>query len=196
MNQLQELNLPFSILVCGKPRTGKSHIIRYLLYLFTSKRDIYKRFSYGLVFCKTSFNSSYNFVPSQWVYRQYDPDALRNLMNIQANIREQGYVPPFVFDCLDGKQFKSDLFKDLIQNYRHYSICPIISTQYINRIETVNRECASNAIVFRQYTKNALEAIYNSFGQRFDSLQEFKDYLYKNTGNYNFVFVDNESISV
>lgn len=192
------LTLPMSLLICGKPKSGKSHVIKYLLYQFTAKKDLYKRFSYGIVFCKTSFNRSYNYVPSEWVKSNFIPNVLENLMKTQASIREQGYVPPHVFvvfdDCLGNKQFKSDLFKDLVQNYRHYNISPILSTQYINRIETVNRECVSHAIVFKQFSRNAIEAIYNSFGQRFDSEKEFKEYLHKNTGNFKFIFVNNESL--
>ena len=122
-----------------------------------------------------------------------------NLMNVQKAIRVKGYSPPHAFvvfdDCLGAKQFSSDLFKDLIQNYRHYNISPIISTQYINRCEVVNRECASHAIIFKQYSKNAIESIYNSFGQRFNSLTLFKDYLDKNTNNFSFIFVNNECMS-
>ena len=61
-------------------------------------------------------------------------------------------------------------------------------------IAIINRECASHAIVFRQFSKNTIEAIYNSFGQRFDSEKQFKKYLNQNTGNYSFVFVNNESL--
>ena len=93
-------------------------------------------------------------------------------MSVQKAIRVKVYSPPHAFvvfdDCLEAKQFSSDLFKDLIQNYRHYNISPIISTQYINRCEVVNREFASHVIIFKQYSKNAIESIYNSFGQRFN----------------------------
>lgn len=192
------LSLPMSILVCGKPRSGKSHTIKFILYQFTAKKDLYKRFSYGIIFSKTAFNRAYDYVPNQWVYSQYKPEVLEKLMNLQKGIRANGYVPPHVFvvfdDCLGAAQFKSDLFKDLIQNYRHYNISPIISTQYINRIETVNRECVSHAIIFRPFTKNSITSLYESFGQLFDSEKEFKLYLLKNTGNYSFVLVDNESL--
>jgi hypothetical protein len=192
------LQLPFSILVCGKPKTGKSHIIKYLLYLFTHKNDIETMFSYGVVFCKTKFNHSYDFIPKQWLYDRYEPKALKALMNVQSTIRQNGYMPPHAFvifdDCLGAKQFKSDLFKDLVQNYRHYNITPIISTQYVARIETVNRECVSNAIIFRQFSKPAIEACYKSFGQRFNGEAEFKKYMYDNTGDYRFIFVNNECI--
>ena len=195
MNKLQ---LPVSMLICGKPKSGKSHTIKYLLYKFTARKDLYKRFSYGLVFCKTAFNKSYNYIPSSWVYNQFVPEALENLMKIQKGIRANGYIPPHAFvvfdDCLGNKQFKCDLFKDLVQNYRHYNISPFISTQYINRIETVNRECVSHAVIFKQFSKPAIESIYNSFGQRFDSEKQFKQYLNNNTGNFNFIFVNNESL--
>ena len=46
------------------------------MYQFTAKKDLYKRFSYGLVFCKTAFNHAYDYMPNQWVYHNYNPEAL------------------------------------------------------------------------------------------------------------------------
>ena len=89
MNKLQ---LPVSMLICGKPKSGKSHVIKYLLYCFTAKQDLYKRFSYGVIFCKTSFNKSYDYIPSSWVYSKYEPDALENLMKIQKGIKANEYI--------------------------------------------------------------------------------------------------------
>ena len=196
---MNTLKLNSSIIICGKPRTGKSHLIKYILYLFTCKKGLYERLSYGLVFTKTKFNHAYDYIPHSRVYDHYDPEALKQLMDIQSSIREQGYIPPYAFvvfdDCLGAFQFKSDLFKDLISNYRHYNIVPIISSQFITRIETVNRECVSHACIFRQYSKNAIRSCYESFGQRFDKESEFKEYMLKNTGSYKFILVNNESMS-
>ena len=85
---MNNLKLPSSIILCGKPKSGKSHCIKFLLYNFTAKRDLYKRFSYGVVFSKTSFNNAYSFIPKQWVHSKYVPDALDNLMKIQKSIRD------------------------------------------------------------------------------------------------------------
>ena len=196
---MHNLSLESSFLICGKPKSGKTHFIKYLLYLFTSKKDLYSRVNYGIVFNKTSFTNSYNFIPKSWVYAKYNPDVLRNLMNLQKSIIKAGKVPCYSFvlfdDCLGSKQFKSDLFKDLVQNYRHYRIIPIISSQYVNRIETVNRECCSHAVIFRQFSKNAIEATYNSFGQRFQSEKQYKEFLNKKTADYNFMLDDTENLS-
>ena len=52
-------------------------------------------------------------------------------MKIQKSIRAKGYITPHAFvvfdDCLGNNQFKSDLFKDLVRNYRHYNITPILA---------------------------------------------------------------------
>ena len=98
---MENLTLLFSIICCGRPKSGKSHFIKYLLYLFTSKKNIYERFTYGIVFNKTSFNKSYNYIPSQWVFNAYNPEALMNLMNVQKSILVKGYSPPHAFVVFD-----------------------------------------------------------------------------------------------
>jgi hypothetical protein len=38
--------------------------------------------------------------------------------------------------------------------------------------------------------KRALKALYESYGQQFDSYMEFKKYLLENTGNHQFIWYD------
>jgi hypothetical protein len=38
--------------------------------------------------------------------------------------------------------------------------------------------------------KRALEALYESYGQQFDSYMDFKKYLLENTGNHQFIWYD------
>ena len=195
---MNKLNLPFSIGLYGKPRMGKSYLIRYMLSLHTKGKNIYKKFNYGIVFSKTVFNKQYDFFPSKYIYPAYNEDALRNLMAVQSQIRlEHNKIPPqcvVIFDdCLDSKTFNSQLFRDLCCNYRHYSISLIVSTQYPYLIPPVLRSTFSYVVIFKQFGKRAIEAVFDSHAQiGFDKLNDFKNYMATNTGDYKFIFVDNE----
>ena len=59
------------IVVCiGKPKRGKSNATKY----FILKNSIDKKiFKYGIVFTKTKFNNDYNYVPSQYLYTEFNP---------------------------------------------------------------------------------------------------------------------------
>jgi hypothetical protein len=181
------------MVVCGKPKSGKSHLIKCVLH------KIRKLYPYGLVFTKTSFTQGYDFVPKQFIHTKYNPVALENLLTIQrSNRTAEGasiHNALILFDdCLDGAAFKSQLFTDLCTQYRHYGISLIISTQYIYKIPPTLRETAKYAAIFRQSAYKTIEACYESFGQHFTK-DEWRSYLMHNTGDYRFIFITLDSPS-
>jgi len=175
----------------GKPKSGKSHLIKYFMYIHRNF------FDYGIVLTKTKFNDGYDYVPDSYVHPDYNEDKIRSLMKLQADLVSDGIKKnAFVIidDCLT-KQFDKQLFTDLITQHRHFNITVIISTQYIYKINPTIRECANFAIIFRQSTTRSLNALFESFGSHFNKFDEFKNYIVKNTGDYKFILVDINSTS-
>ena len=180
------ISLPSVLILAAKPKSGKSHAIKYFMH---AKR---KEFDYGIVFTKTKFTDAYNYVPDQFVQKEFNAKVLKKLMKIQGKLTEQGIKKnAFVIfdDCLTS-EFGSQLVTDLLTQYRHYNITVILSTQYIYKLNPVLRDCATHAFIFEQSTKRSIEAIYETFGQHFNTLNDFCEYLNKSTGNYWFLFVD------
>lgn len=185
------IELPAIIIISGKPKQGKSHLINYFMY---TQR---KMFDYGIVFTKTKFNDGFEYIPDRFVHPNYYEDKLENMMKLQAKLIEEGIKKKcFVIfdDCLTS-EFKNDLFQDLITQYRHYNMTIIISTQYIYKLNPTIRECANYVVIFRQSTKRSLDALYDSFGSHFDKYDDFKNYVINNTGNFQFILVDINSQS-
>jgi hypothetical protein len=185
------ITLPSIIIVAGKPGSGKSHLIKYWFY--TNRNN----FDYGIVLTKTSFDNGYNFIPKEFVHPDYDENKISSLMKLQANLIKEGiYKKAFLVldDCLT-KDFNYQVFQDLVTQSRHYNITLVISTQYIYKVNPTIRECANYAIIFRQSTKRSLEALYESFGQHFNNLNKFQQYIIDNTNDHQFVFVDINSTS-
>ena len=185
------LQQPYCISVVGSPRSGKSHCIRYLLHAEQAKLST--RFGIILVMSKTKFNNSYNYIPSQWVHGGYKEDVLAGLMRVQAGIREQGKVPPKVLiifdDCISPAKFKTDFFKSLLFNRRHFNISIIIAAQYLlGNLTTDLREVTDGAIVFKQRTNNAIKGCYEAFAQMM-SEQEFRS-INESLVDYKFLFTD------
>jgi len=184
------ISLPTSIIISGKPKSGKSHAIKYFML------ENFNKFAYGVVFCRSKFDGKYNYIPDKFVHGDYNEGVLDNLMSIQKRIIENGYQPQEAFvifdDCLDV--FESATFKKLIVMYRHYHITIIIATQYINKVNPTVRECCAFALLFRTTTERSLEAITSSFGQQFLK-HGFDEFLQAKTSNYQFILVDNDSSS-
>jgi hypothetical protein len=187
-----DLPNPFFTIVIGKPASGKSHLMNYIL-MCNHENYTTDPFKYGIVFTTTKFNKSWsNIVPEQFVHPKYNETALDSLMKLQA---EHNNNRAFVIfdDCLDQKAFASQLFLNLVTTYRHYNISVMISTQYLYRVTTTVRECASRVAIFRLTTERSLKAAFESFGAYFSNFNEFRKYIIDNTGNFQFIYYEANS---
>lgn len=188
-------NGAFTMSITGRPKSGKSHLISYIIKLMTQGRNIYNKFNYGLIFSYTLFNKNYDFLDDQYKYNTFEEEPIKNLMAIQQGIREQNKQPPLSFiifdDMVTTKDFNKSLFTNLLFNYRHYNICIIIASQYCNAIPAKIRDVMSFPIIFMQYTKRSIEACYESYFQlAFDTYNDAKKFLDEHLIDHKFLFVD------
>lgn len=187
------ITIPSLCIICGKPASGKSYVIRYLMSCYR------KKFDYGIIFSNTAaFNNGFDYVPQQYVHSAYSERPIKNLMELQKGLIQKGVRKrAFIIfdDCLSG-EFNSDVMNSLVSQFRHYLITVIISTQYCYKALTpLIRECCTYACIFRQSSDRSVNATYESFGQHFRSEKEWKEYLMLNTGDHKFLFIDVNSQS-
>jgi hypothetical protein len=163
----------------GKRRTGKSFMIRYLLY---QKRKV---FPYGLVFTKTKFNYFWqNHFPDEYIHKGINNVALANLMERQATLSEKIHqgklkesmcpknkhqVNPYViivFDDVisDGETMKRNrLIQGLFTEGRHLKTSVYFATQYAKGVSTISRANCDFAFIFKQVQHLQLEALAEDF---------------------------------
>lgn len=183
-----EIEIPSLILINAPQGSGKSHLIRYIMWMNRKKFDV------GLVFCNTFFeDDSFDYIDkkNKLIHPEYDEKVLKNLMKIQAEKKEEGETTnAFVIfdDCIDAKQFQSPVLKNLCTQLRHYNITVIFSTQYANIIPTWMRANAMTVIMFKTDTESNLRALYESYGQSFGTFNDFKSYFFQNLGDYKFIY--------
>lgn len=180
------------ILLCAKQGSGKTHCINTILYYF---KDY---FECGIVFTNTKFDEPFPSFPDKFIFDYYSEDALTNLMKKQENLVKKGITRPCVVifdDCLDDPgEFSSEPLKKLATQLRHYNITLIMSTQYCNLLPPRIRSNAMIVIMYQSDTKANLESMYESFGQRFDTYREFKNYVIGNLEEkYRFIYYDKNS---
>jgi hypothetical protein len=182
------VSIPGLLIICGLQGGGKSHLIRYIMH------ENQKKFDWGIVFSNTGFSAdNFNYIDKRFVHAKYDEFALANLKSIHEQLVEKGKKPSgFVIfdDCLFGKQWRSEEFLSLMTQLRHYGITCISSCQYPQAIPLVFRSNAFQVAMFNMTSKPTIEALYNSYGQMFDSYTDFKKYLLEHTGDHCFVFYD------
>ena len=71
------------VVVCvGKPKRGKSYAVRWMILKNTVDKN---RFKFGIVFTKTKFNKSFDYLPDQYVFEDYDPAVLEKCCNVSKH---------------------------------------------------------------------------------------------------------------
>lgn len=175
---MQPLVKPNSlILFAASSRSGKSHLIKHLLMDMLASKQV----KFGLVFCATKFNGSYDFIDSKYVIGGYDEETLKRYIDkLKEFHAKNGYFPNnfIVFDDLIGLIKNTRYLDNILSTYRHYNITLFVSTQYVNKLSPLFREQATYCFIFKQHTKRSIEALFDSYGaQLFDKYVDWKKYL-------------------
>jgi DNA helicase HerA-like ATPase len=92
MNTLQKLGItkqPFLMIINGQTGSGKSHFLRFLM------REINKSnepFDFGIVMSNTSWEGSFDYVPPNYVFEEFNENVLKNLIKIQKRTYRKRYT--------------------------------------------------------------------------------------------------------
>lgn len=174
------VEIPSLNFIVGLQGGGKSHLIKYIMYRNRNQ------FDFGIVFSNTGFASgNFNYLNKRFVHLQYDEAVLANFKKLIEEQIKKGKKPcTFVVfdDCLDRKNWYSQELISLATQVRHYNTLVIISTQYPQQIMPIFRENSFHTYMFHMNSKCAIRALFDSFGQMFDSYDDFKTYFLKATG--------------
>jgi hypothetical protein len=179
------ISTPGLVIITASQGSGKSHLMKYIISQHKQK------LKYGIAFSHTAFNEgNLSYIPKKYIFAQYQPDKLQNLMKIQESLPQGKRPLAFVIldDCLFDSWVNCKHFNRLMTQLRHYNILVIITTQYVNKISTMIRENAFQVCIFASDTERSLKSLYESYGQKFEKFSDFKDYIMKNTGDYKFIF--------
>jgi hypothetical protein len=186
------ISIPGTVVLNSRPGGGKSHLIEYLIYM---NRGL---FSHGIVFSKSIFRKgNMAYIPDydgspenkrkymNFKHAKFDPTKLQALLDLQASYPDE--ERPLAFVIVDDELSTPHMWDcsatiDAATMYRHYNIVMFISTQYVNKVCTTIRECASQVGLFHMDTLRAINAAWEAYGQvEFDKYQPFKEWLDNNT---------------
>lgn len=172
---------PQVVTTIAKPRSGKTWACRWMILKNTIDKH---NFKYGIVFTRTGrWNNDWDFIPDQYVFEDYDSEVLQSYLD---GIKKQKTIVPsfIVFDDIQGVLNSQDtVLTSLIACHRHFKISLFFNFQYIyGRGSTpILRECTTYALLFNSKGDRTLRALYENFGQLFDSYNEFKHHFQKVT---------------
>lgn len=179
------------IVIIGKPKTGKSTLLKALLY---AKRDI---FPVGIFFSGTEkFNHFYKeFVPKLFIYDEYNEDALRSFKKRQEFSKKYCKNPWAVCvldDCTANTSvFKGELQNDLYKNGRHWKMLEILMLQYAIDIPPPIRNSIDGTFILRESNIGMREKLYKNFCGIIPSFDLFKALMDRLTDDFTAIYIDN-----
>lgn len=213
-----------AVVVIGGSGTGKSHIVKALLY---NNRSIPS----GLVFSGTEDGDAFfsKFVPDLWVFNDWLPDKVEALITHQrrhkktiddmeeqivyheskgqANSAKQMRIEQkrrlrdmrkyIVIDDLGFKKnlTRSDTLRKLFMNGRHWGVYTILTLQYCMDLDISLRGNAGYIFMCREMIVNYRRRLYESFCGMLPSFAVFEKVFDACTQNYEVLVIDRTSKS-
>lgn len=180
------------IVVIGKAGTGKSTLIRYLLYL---KRNI---FPAGVLVSGTEESNKFysEIIPDLFIYNEYNEDIIKSVISRQKHALNYNIENPWLFllldDCTEDKSiFNKPLQQALFKNGRHWKLLYILSLQHGTDIPPAIRTNVDGVFIFRETNENNLKNIYLNYASVIPKFEIFKTYMTAITGDFTALYIDN-----
>lgn len=174
---------PCISIAIGSGGSGKTTFIRW----FARNKIEEIGFEWVKVICATKYDEEYDWIDPDHVISGNPDKQLEELVKFieSEKGKKKGLL---VFDDITALiDWKLPIYTKIATEYRHLNISVLIGIHYANKCPPVLREASSHVIIFQQQAKRSIEAIYESWGQVFETYNVFKQWLAKNTKKYQFV---------
>ena len=193
------------IVLIGRRDTGKSYLVRDLLYYH---QDI----PLGTVISGTEAGNGFysEHVPKLFIHDEYNSAIIENILKRQRTVLKQikkemqiyrkTTIDPRAFVILDDCLFDSSWTRDkmmrlLFMNGRHWKIMLIITMQYPLGIPPTLRTNIDYVFILREPYISNRKRIYENYAGMFPTFESFCQVMDQCTENYECLVINNNSKS-
>lgn len=181
------------ILMVAKRRSGKSYLVRDLMY------HMRHTLSAGIAMSGTESGNGFygTWLPSVYVYEEYDEGALHRLIERQRRMTKEGTAEGvfIILDDLafDRKVLNSKIMRELLFNGRHLKITLVLCAQYLMDLQPGLR--ANIDYVFALKENVYRERLFRNFFPMAGNMATFNAIMDNCTENYGALVLDNTANS-
>ena len=191
------------IVVIGKKDTGKSFLVKDILY------HAQNAFPVGTVISGTDVANEFfqHMVPSKLIHDKYKPDIVMNTIKRQLAVKTarnqdknknggNSNVDPRAFlildDCLyDATWIREESTRYVFMNGRHIDLMTIITMQYPLGITPNLRTNVDFIFILRETMINNRKRIYDNYAGMFPTFEMFCQFMDQCTENYECLVICN-----
>lgn len=181
------------IFIIGKPGSGKSTLIKSL---FHNKSRI---IPVGLAMSGTESETGFyaEFMPSAYIYDEYDPDVLSKAIVRQKGARQHISNPwsiIIVDDCMDEPNvFNRPPQPGLFKNGRHWKMLYIVSLQYSLDVKPAIRSNTDGVFIFRESNVAIRKRLYDNYAGIVPTFKLFEQIMDSITGEHTALYIQNST---
>ncbi len=197
---LTNLDPASNIVIIGKKNTGKSWLVRDLMYHF-------RKFPVGVVISPTEKTSPFfsSFFPQTMLQECWDPDYIRRLyesqekrlINKEHHLTDQDRIALIMDDCLaDAHLWKRDKYiRKLFMNGRHAYFLFILTMQFVLGIPPDLRTNIDYTFIFRENILKERKKIWENYAGVIPTFTLFNSLMDKCTQKHMCLVICNNGTS-
>lgn len=183
------------IAIIGKPGTGKSNIIKSLLY---EKSEI---FPCAQIYSGTEdSNHAYSeFIPSTFIHNRFNQASYSDFIKRQKIAKKflQNPWAVCVWDDIteDPKIFNLPIVQGTYKNGRHWKMLHILSLQYALDIKPVIRTNIDGSFLLRETVQRNRKVLYENYASAIPDYRDFCSIFEQVTNDYTALYIHNRTQS-
>lgn len=185
----------FRLVIIGKPGSGKSNMIKYLLYC---KKDL---IPVGLAMSSSeTLNHDFKkYFPSLFVYNEYNPEALEDCIKRQKlaiQHLEHEWSALVLDDCTNKpSELNSEIQHKLYKIGRHAQVFYILSLQFCLDVDTSIRTCVDGVMIFRDPNIKNRKRLYENYAGVIPDFTLFCRLMDELTSEHTAMYIHNRTTS-